>query len=132
MATLNKQPFVYTLLHKYEGDQLSGNTTITNVGITKLTSQTTYTLAAPDAGALKTIYRAQSMSTVNTQIAAGSGISFNGAGGTQTLNLQPSTAAGVEDVSVTLLGESSTQWRVIAAWPGNTTVATAIGVRIST
>ena len=97
MAINYKQPHVYTLEHRMLGDQ-STTTTISNSGVSKLTVQSTYTLAAPYMGALKTIYRTAALSTANTSIAAASGTAFNGGGGTQVLVLRPTTAAGGEDV----------------------------------
>jgi hypothetical protein len=126
-----KQPFVYTLQHKMLGDQ-STTTTITNNGVSKLRVNSTYTLAAPVVGALKTIYRAATMTTANTLIAASSGCSFDTNGGTQILSLQPTTAAGGNDISVTLLGESSTQWRILSAWPRLSADSTTAGVRVTT
>ena len=78
--------------HKMLGDQPSTSTTISNDGVTKLTVATTYTLWAPYVGALKTIYRTGSLSTAQTAIAAGTGVSFNSDGGTQVLMLRPTTA----------------------------------------
>jgi len=106
MAINAKQPFVYTLKHKMLGDQ-STFTTISNNGVTKLTVNSTYTLAAPEVSSLKTIYRTAAMTTANTLIAPSSGCSFDGNGGTQVLSLQPTTAAGGNDISVTLIGEST-------------------------
>ena len=53
MATNTKQPFIYTQAHKMLGDQPTGNTTISNVGVTKLVVATTYTLQNPYVGAMK-------------------------------------------------------------------------------
>ena len=38
-------------------------------------------------------------------------MSFDGNGGTQVLSLQPTTAAGGNDIAVTLIGEFTSQWR---------------------
>jgi hypothetical protein len=126
-----KQPFVYTLKHKMLGDQ-STVTTITNNGVSRITANTTYTLAAPEVGCVKTIYRSASATTANTLIAASSGVSFDSNGGTQVLSLQPTTVGGGPDISVTLIGESSTQWRILSAYPALSTSSTSFGVRVTT
>jgi hypothetical protein len=92
----------------------------------------TYTLAAPEVGCLKTIYRTAAMTTANTLIAASSGCAFDGNGGTQVLSLQPTTAGGGNDISVTLIGESTAQWRILSAWPRLAADSTTAGVRVTT
>jgi hypothetical protein len=113
------------------GDQ-STVTTITNNGVSRISVQTTYTLAAPEVGSLKTIYRAASLTTANTLITASTGVSFDTNGGTQVLSLQPTTVAGGNDIAVTLIGESSTQWRILSAWPRLAADWTTAGVRVTT
>ncbi len=71
--------------------------------MTKLSVATTYTLQNPYVGALKTIYRAASLTTANMLIAPQTGGAFNSAGGTQVLVLRPSTVGG-EETCVTLIG----------------------------
>jgi hypothetical protein len=131
MTELPGQPFVYSLKHKMLDEQSTADT-IPNHGVTKLTALSTYTLDAPVKGTVKTIYRAASLSTAPSVVLAGSGRSFNSLGGTQTLTMYPTTAGAGQDVSVTLIGESSTQWRVMSAWPGVTASATVNGVIFST
>ena len=127
-----KEPFVYTLKHKVLSVQ-STTANIPNHGVTRLTALSTYTLDAPVAGTVKTIYRAASMSTAASVVNAGSGVSFNSAGGTQVLLLQPTTVGGGADLSVTLLGESSTQWRIIGSYPPATPAdSTSAGIRVTT
>ena len=53
-------------------------------------------------------------------------------GGTQKLVLSPTSAGAGEDMSVTLLGESSTQWRIISAWPKLSADSTTNGVKVTT
>lgn len=125
------KPFVYTLKHTMLGEQSTADT-IPNHGVTKLTALSTYTLDAPVEGTVKTIYRAASLSTAPSVVKAGTGRSFNSLGGTQTLTMYPTTAGLGEDLSVTLIGESSTQWRVLSAWPGITASSTLNGVIFST
>jgi hypothetical protein len=57
---------------------------------------------------------------------------FNSLGGTQKLLLSPTTAAAGEDASVTLIGESATQWRIVNAWPKIAADSTTNGVRVTT
>ena len=113
------------------GDQPTGDTTISNVGVTKLAVATTYTLQNPYVGALKTIYRTAALTTANTSISPQTGGAFDGAGGTQVLVLRPSTVGG-PDTSVTLMGESTAQWRIISAWPGISAATTIAGVAVTT
>jgi hypothetical protein len=82
-----------------------------------------------------TIYAAASMSTANIVIVStstGGQVSFNSGGGTQKLILSPTTAGGGEDMSVTLIGETSTQWRIVNAWPKIAPDSTTNGVRVTT
>ena len=125
------KPFVYTLKHTMLGDQSSADT-IPNHGVTKLTALSTYTLDAPVEGAVKTIYRAASLSTAPSVVLAGSGRSFNSLGGTQTLTMYPTTVGAGQDLSVTLIGESSTQWRILSVWPAIAADSTSNGVIFST
>jgi hypothetical protein len=125
MAVNYKAPFIYNQDYRMFGDQPSGNTTISNMGVTKLVSATTYTLQGPAyIGQTKTIYRAGSLSTAATNIASVSvvtsatgQVSFNSDGGTQVLAMRPTTAGTACDVAVTLIGEAATQWRIINAVP---------------
>ena len=110
----------------------SSTANIPNQGITRLTALSTYTLDAPVKGALKTIYRSASMSTAASVVNAGSGRSFNSAGGTQVLLLQPTTVGGGMDIGVTLIGESSVQWRIMSAFPGVAADSTGSGIRVTT
>jgi len=125
------QPFVYTQKHRML-DVQSSDETIPNYGVTKLTALSTYTLDAPYEGALKTIYRAADMSTAPSVVNAGSGRAFNSLGGTQVMTLYPTTAGAGQDISVTLIGESSTQWRVMSVHPDIVASATLNGVIFST
>ena len=82
-----------------------------------------------------TIYAAATMSTANITIVSTSSsgqVAFNSLGGTQKLVLSPTSAGAGEDMSVTLLGESSTQWRIISAWPRIAADSTGNGVRVTT
>ena len=47
-------------------------------------------------------------------------VAFNSAGGTQALSLITNATLTNQDISVTLIGESATQWRVMSAWPAAT------------
>jgi hypothetical protein len=110
----------------------SGQTTISNVGVTQLNVQSTYTLQNPYVGALKTIYRTASLTTAVTAIAPQTGGAFNSMGGTQVLVLQPTTAGTGADISVTLIGESTAQWRIVSAYPSLAPDSTTAGVRVTT
>ena len=108
---------------------------LVNNGIHQLTGASTWILAQPRPGSLVTIYAAASMSTANVTIVStstGGQVSFNSLGGTQKLVLSPTTAGAGEDMSVTLLGESSTQWRIVNAWPKIAPDSTTNGVRVTT
>jgi hypothetical protein len=82
-----------------------------------------------------TIYAAASMSTANITIVStstGGQVAFNSLAGTQKLVLSPTTAGVGEDMSVTLIGESATQWRIVNAWPRVAADSTSNGVRVTT
>jgi hypothetical protein len=112
-----KSRHVYSMLHKHLGTPASSGAALPNNGVTKITAAATYTLAGPEIGSLVTLYTVGVDATiVSVSTVAGSTgqVSFNGAGGTaQKLNLlYDSTVAN--DPCVTMVGESSTQWRVIS------------------
>jgi hypothetical protein len=111
-----KQPFVYSLKHKMLGTVASSTVTIPNHGVTKITAAATYNLAGPEVGSLVTIYAVgvdAVITSVSTVVGSTGQVSFNGAGGTaQKLNLNYDSTV-LNDPLVTLLGESSTQWRVM-------------------
>jgi hypothetical protein len=130
-----RKPFVYTLEHKLHGTPQTTATVLVNNGVHQLTGASTWVLAQPRIGSLVTIYAAATMSTANITIVStstGGQVSFNSLGGTQKLILSPTTADAGEDMSVTLLGESSTQWRIVGAWPKLAADSTTNGVRVST
>jgi hypothetical protein len=82
-----------------------------------------------------TLYRAATNTTANVTIVSTSSsgqVSFNSLGGTQKLIMTPTTAATGEDMSVTLIGEATTQWRIISAWPKLSADSTTNGVKITT
>jgi hypothetical protein len=86
-------------------------------------------------GSLVTIYAAASMSTANITIVSTSSsgqVAFNSLAGTQKLLLSPTTAGAGEDMSVTLFGEATTQWRIVSAWPKIAADSTTNGVRVTT
>jgi hypothetical protein len=126
-----KQPFVYSMKHKMLGTVASSTATIPNNGVTKLTAASTYALAGPEVGSLVTIYAVGVDAVIScaSTVAGSTGlVAFNNAGGTQRLTLNYDSTSG-NDASVTLLGESSTQWRIIAAWPS---VSSNAGVAVTT
>jgi hypothetical protein len=101
----------------------------------QLTGASTWILPQPRVGNLVTIYAAATMSTANITIVStstGGQVAFNSLGGTQKLVLTPTTVGGGEDMSVTLLGESSTQWRIVSAWPKLSADSTTNGVKVTT
>ena len=59
-------------------------------------------------------------------------MAFNSAGGTQALSLITNTTLTNQDISVTLIGEFATQWRVMSAWPAANAASTLQGILIST
>ena len=130
-----KKPFIYSLEHKMNGTPQTTATVLANNGVHQLTGASTWIIAQPRVGSLVTIYAAASMSTANITIVStstGGQVAFNSLGGTQKLILSPTTAAVGEDMSVTLLGESSTQWRIVSAWPRIAADSTGNGVRVTT
>jgi hypothetical protein len=110
--------------------------TIPNHGVTRLTALSTYTLDGPVAGMVKTIYRSAALSTGQIVIVSTSSAgqaSFNSLGGTQVMFLNAGTTTAVgPDASVTLLGESSTQWRILSVYPGVAADSTSAGVYVTT
>jgi hypothetical protein len=131
----NRKPFIYTLEHKMNGTPQTTATVLVNNGVHQITGASTYILAQPRVGSLVTIYCPSTMSTANVTIVStstGGQVAFNSLGGTQKLVLSPTTAAAGEDMSVTLLGESSTQWRIVGAWPKLAADSTTNGVRVTT
>jgi hypothetical protein len=130
-----KRPFIYSLEHKLHGTPQTTATVLVNNGVHQLTGASTWILAHPRVGSLVTIYAAATMSTANITIVStstGGQVAFNSGGGTQKLVLSPTTAGAGEDMSVTLLGEASTQWRIVSAWPKIAPDSTTNGVRVTT
>jgi hypothetical protein len=108
---------------------------LANNGVVQLTGATTWVLAAPRVGSLVTIYCPSTNSTANVTIVSTSSsgqVAFNSLGGTQKLILSPTTAAAGEDMSVTLFGEATTQWRIVSCWPKLAADSTTNGVRVTT
>jgi hypothetical protein len=104
---------------------------IPNYGATKITAAATYALAGPEVGSLVTIYAVgvdAVITCVSTVVGSTGQVAFNNAGGTQKLTLNYDSTVAL-DASVTLLGESSTQWRIISAWPP---VSSNAGVAVTT
>jgi hypothetical protein len=137
----SRKPFIYTQEHKMLGTlpSSSSTNTIPNNGVTQIHLASTYNLQGPRVGSLVTIYCASTvaqggvkiLSTSSTPGSTGQ-VAFNSAGGTQALNLVTNTTLNNQDISVTLIGESATQWRVLNAWPGRATATTLEGVIITT
>ena len=130
-----KKPFIYSLEHKMNGTPQTTATVLANNGVHQLTGASTWVLAGPRVGSLVTIYAAASMSTANITIVSTSSsgqVAFNSLAGTQKLILSPTTAAVGEDMSVTLVGEATTQWRIVSAWPKIAADSTTNGVRVTT
>jgi hypothetical protein len=132
-----RKPFIYTQEHKLHGTPQTTATVLVNNGIHQLASATatTFVLAGPRVGSLVTLYCPSTNSTANCTVVSTSSsgqVSFNSLGGTQKLFLQPTTAAAGEDPSVTLLGEATTQWRIISVWPKLAADSTTNGVRVTT
>ena len=130
-----RKRFIYTLEHKLHGTPQTTATVLVNNGVHQLTGASTWVLAQPRVGSLVTIYAAATMSTANITIVSTSSsgqVAFNSLGGTQKLVLTPTTAGVGEDMSVTLLGEATTQWRIISAWPKLSADSTTNGVKVTT
>ena len=139
--TNTKKPFIYTQAHKMFGalPSSSSTNTIPNKGVSQITAASTYNLAGPNVGSLVTIYCASTVAQGGVKILSSSSVvgasgqvAFNSAGGTQALFLVTNTTLTNQDISVTLIGESATQWRVISAWPAATAASTLEGVLITT
>jgi hypothetical protein len=130
-----RKPFVYSLEHKMHGTPQTTATVLVNNGVHQLTGATTFVLAGPRVGSLVTLILPATMSTANCTVVSTSSsgqVAFNSLAGTQKLFLQPTTAAAGEDASVTLLGESSTQWRIVNCWPKLAADSTTNGIRVTT
>jgi hypothetical protein len=130
-----KQPFIYTQKHKHFGSAASSTATIPNHGVTKITAAATYALAGPEVGSLVTLTAVgvdATIVSVSTVTGSTGQVSFNAAGGTQKLNLCYNSTVSNQDISVTLLGEGSTQWRIVNAWPGLASASTLEGVLVTT
>jgi hypothetical protein len=129
-----KQPFVYTLKHKMLGTPASSAAAIPNNGVTKITAASTYTLAGPEVGSLVTIYAVgvdATIVSVSTVTGSSGQVAFNGMGGTQKLNLLYDSTVG-NDPLVTLLGEATTQWRVLNAVNAGAFATSNAGISITT
>ena len=130
-----RKPFIYSLEHKLHGTPQTTATVLVNNGVHQLTGASTWILAQPRVGSLVTIYAAATMSTANITIVStstGGQVAFNSLAGTQKLLLSPTTAGAGEDMSVTLIGECATQWRIVNAWPRIAGDSTTNGVRVTT
>jgi hypothetical protein len=129
-----KQPFVYTLKHKMLGTPASSAAAIPNNGVTRITAASTYTLAGPEVGSLVTIYAVgvdATIVSVSTVTGSSGQVAFNGMGGTQKLNLLYDSTVG-NDPLVTLIGEATTQWRVMGATNAATFATSNAGISITT
>ena len=118
--TIGKKPYIYTQEHRLLGPASSSVAVIPNNGITQITAASTYTLAGPRVGSLVTIYAASTVAQGGIKIVSTSSsgqVAFNSAGGTQALNLITNTTLNNQDLSVTLFGEATTQWRIMSCWP---------------
>ena len=136
-----KKPFIYTQAHKMLGalPSSSSTNTIPNNGVTQITAASTYNLQGPSVGSLVTIYAASTVAQGGIKILSSSSVvgasgqvAFNSAGGTQALNLITNTTLNNQDIAVTLIGESATQWRVMNCWPARSLASTLEGVIITT
>jgi hypothetical protein len=133
----SKQPFVYNRNHKFYGVPASSSSTplIPNSGVTRLTLASTYTLQGPEVGSLVTIYATSvdvSIVSVSTTPGSTGQVAFDDNAGTQKLNLlYDSTVKNTP--MVTLIGESSTQWRILSCGgPAVSMVSSNAGVTVST
>ena len=82
-----------------------------------------------------TIYAASTVAQGGIKIVSTSSsgqVAFNSAGGTQALNLITNTTLSNQDISVTLVGEATTQYRVVGFWPALAGGSTLQGVLITT
>jgi hypothetical protein len=133
MAITTKKPFIYTMAHKYNGEPNSSSSSaqLAPNGVHKLVTASTYTLAGPSVGSLVTLYSVGVDASVVSKTSSGGQVAFAETGGTQVLNLlYDSTVANTP--TVTLLGESSTQWRIIS-FVNHATMATSnAGISVTT
>jgi hypothetical protein len=125
-----KKPFVYSLEHKMHGTPQSSASVLANNGVHQLTAAATYALAGPRIGSLVTIYSVGVDCTIVSTCTAGQ-VSFNGMGGTQKINLLYDSTVG-NDPCVTLLGEATTQWRVLSFTNAAAFATSNSGISIST
>jgi hypothetical protein len=133
----SKTPFIYTLKHKMFGTlatSSSGSSTapaIVNHGVHKITAASTYVLQGPEVGSLVTIYAVGVDAYITSKTSSGGQCAFNGMGGTQVLGLLYDSTVG-NDPCVTLIGEATTQWRLMN-FNGNGVYATSnAGISITT
>ena len=130
-----RKPFIYSLEHKLHGTPQTTATVLVNNGVHQLTGASTWILAQPRVGSLVTIYAAATMSTANITIVStstGGQVAFNSTRWHSEAPSSPTTAGAGEDMSVTLIGESATQWRIVNAWPRIARNSTTNGVRVTT
>ena len=120
-----RMPFIYTQKHKHLGSAASSTATIPNNGVTKLTAAATYTLAGPEVGSLVTIY------AVGADHGATERIGHDGRTHGAVVSPGPREVEKRADGggTVTLLGEASTRWVIISAWPPTSSNA---GVAVTT
>ena len=124
--TNTKKPFIYTQASKMFGALASSSSTntIPNQGVTQITAASTYNLAGPNVGSLVTIYCASTVAQGASRSSA-SALSPALRGRWRSIVLVETQSpypghqhhADQPDICVTLIGESTTQWRVMSAWP---------------
>jgi hypothetical protein len=110
----------------------SSSVQIPNSGFHRIRLASTYTLQGPVEGSLVTLYATSVDASVVSKTSTGGQVAFDDNGGTQVLNLlYDSTVKNCP--CVTLLGESSTQWRIIGAVaPPVNLVSSNAGVTVTT
>jgi hypothetical protein len=133
MAITTKKPFIYSMANKYNGEPNSSSSSaqLAPNGVHKLVLASTYTLAGPSVGSLVTLYSVGVDASVVSKTTSGGQVAFNGMGGTQVLNLLYDSTVG-NDPCVTLLGEATTQWRVIGFTNAAAYATSNSGISIST
>jgi hypothetical protein len=71
------------------------------------------------------------INSVSTTAGSTGQVSFNGAGGTQKLNLLYDSTV-LNDPCVTLLGESATQWRILSFGNNGAMATSNAGISVTT
>jgi hypothetical protein len=133
MAITTKKPFIFTQEQRFYGEPASSSSVdqLPAAGVHKLVLASTYTLAGPSVGSLVTIYAVGVDASLVSKTSTGGQVAFNGAGGTQKLNLLYDSTV-LNDPCVTFLGEAATQWRIIGFGANGAMATSNAGISVTT